>query len=119
LTVNRHTEAVPTTGTPSTASIAEQIRSGSLDDEIPSLIAAINSRNAELDRRRAEAARARLSVGTRVILGATASPKYLRGQTGEIHEMLRDSIVVCLDHPIGRFTDRHITCPPQLLTPMD
>ena len=110
---------MPTTHTPSTSSIAEQIRSGALDDEIPNLIAAINSRNAELDRRRAEEARARLSVGDRVILGATASPKYLRGQTGEIHELLRDSVVVCLDHPIGRFTDRHITCPPQLLTPVD
>lgn len=89
-----------------------------LDDEIPRLIEAINYRNAELERERAETARARLHVGAHVVIGPTASPKYLRGQTGVVHEMRQESVTVCLDHPVGRFTDGHISCPPQLLRPV-
>jgi hypothetical protein len=58
-----------------------------------------------------------LHVGGRVTIGATAQPKYLRGQTGEVHEIDGDMAVVCLDTPVGRFTSGHVRCPVELLVP--
>ncbi len=54
----------------------------------------------------------------RVRIGNTAKPQYLRGLTGEVHEIHNDFVLVCFDEPVGRFTDGHISCPPQLLEPI-
>ncbi len=99
-------------------SVAEQVRQGLLDDLLPELIDAINARTAELARLRTERALERLSVGSRVVISGEAKPQYLRGQSGEVHEIDGDVVVVCLDTPVGRFTSGHVRCPPGLLVPL-
>lgn len=97
--------------------IAEAIRAGKIDSELHRLANAINDRHGELARLRRARALAGLHVGGRVMIGATAQPKYLRGQTGEVHEIDGDMAVVCLDTPVGRFTSGHVRCPAELLVP--
>ena len=101
------------------ALLAEQILAGELDDGLPLIVTAINSRMATRDKQRQREAMERLVVHSRVRIGKTAKPQYLRGLTGEIHEIHADFVVVCLDKPVGRFADGHLRCPPQLLQPID
>lgn len=98
--------------------IAAAITAGELDDELPAIAAAINLRYAAIDRARTARALTYLHVGARVVIGTTAKPKYLRGLTGEVHEIVGDDAVVCLDTPVGRFTSGHIRCPVALLEPL-
>jgi hypothetical protein len=100
------------------ASLAREIVAGALDDRLDELMAAIDTRLAELARLRSEHVLARLRPGTRVVIGAVAEPKYLRGQAGEVHEIDGDVVVVCLDAPVGRFTSGHVRCPAWLIEPV-
>jgi len=101
------------------ALVAEAILAGKLDAGLPLIVTAINSRMATREERRKHEALQRLVHHARVRIGNTAKPQYLRGLTGEIHEIRDDLVVVCLDKPVGRFTDHHISCPPQLLEPIE
>lgn len=101
------------------ALLAEQILAGKFDDGLPLIITAINSRMATRGKQRQREAMERLMVHSRVRIGKTAKPQYLRGLTGEVHEIHADFVVVCLDKPVGRFTYGHIRCPPQRLQPID
>lgn len=67
---------------------------------------------AELTSRRVLAA---LSVGTRVRLNHTVSPRYLHGCSGEVHDIDGGHVVVCLDEPVGRFSSGHVRCSPLAL----
>jgi hypothetical protein len=97
--------------------IADAITTGELDDSLHPLGRAINERHAELAARRRAGVLARPQVGGRVTIGPTAQPKYLRGRSGEVHEIEGDMATVCLDAPVGRFTDGHLRCPAELLVP--
>jgi hypothetical protein len=101
------------------ASLPDQVRAGNHDAELLALIDAINARTGELAKLRTAQAIARLSLHRRVVISADAKPQYLRGQTGEIHEIDGDIVVVCLDKPVGRFTSGHVRCPPGLLVPLE
>lgn len=93
------------------ASLVARIGSGQLDADLPVLIDAINARvRIVADLRTRQALVAQLSVGTRVRLNHTVSPRYLHGCHGEVHDIDGDHVVVCLDVPVGRFTSGHVRC---------
>ena len=98
--------------------LVSRITTGDLDADLDELIAAINDRVRALDTLRTTRARQRLHQGDRVRLTDNVKPRYLIGRTGEIHEINDDYIVVCLDHPVGRFTSGHIRCAPTSLEPL-
>ncbi|MDP9074656.1 MAG: hypothetical protein M3N98_10870 [Actinomycetota bacterium] len=100
------------------ARIVSRISGGDLDDDLDKLIVAMNGRVRVLDAMATSRARLRLHIGDRVRLNDKVSPRYLIGQTGEIHEITDDYIVVCLDHPVGRFKSGHIRCAPTGLEPL-
>jgi hypothetical protein len=100
------------------AALCHAIDHGHLDGDLTQIIDAINRRNAARARHRADTALARLALHHRVQLDNRVKPQYLRGQTGTIHELHHDYVVVLLDHPVGRFTDRHIRTAPELLIPI-
>jgi hypothetical protein len=51
----------------------------------------------------------------RVCIGDQVKPQYLRGETGTIHEIDGDVVVVYLDRAVGKFTSRHTSCSPEML----
>jgi len=61
----------------------------------------------------------RLAVGDRVRVDGHVAPGYLQGRTETIHEIDHSTVTVCLDTPVGRFTDGHIACNPRVLHPID
>jgi hypothetical protein len=85
---------------------------GELDGQLPALIDAINQRARTLSDLQLRDSLAQLSVGARVRINSTVSPRYLQGQCGEVHDIDGDHVVVCLDTPTGRFTSGHIRCAP-------
>jgi hypothetical protein len=99
--------------------VARAIEAGALDDELPAIAAAINARWAEHARLRVERALKHITVGTRVAIGAEAQPKYLRGMTGEVHEIDGEVAVICLGAPVGKFKSGHVRCPAELLVPLE
>ena len=94
------------------------IEAGDLDDELTAIAGALNARWAEQARQRVERALQSITIGTRVAIGAEAQPKYLRGMTGEVHEVDGEVAVVCLGAPIGKFKSGHVRCPVELLVPL-
>lgn len=102
----------------SSRSTAARIEAGELDDELHAIADALNARFALLARLRTERALARIKVGSRVIIGADAQPKYLRGMTGEVHDIDGDVVVVCLGGAVGKFKSGHVRCPAELLIPL-
>lgn len=100
------------------SALAARIATGGLDAELPALIDAINDRLRTIDDQRTRDARGRLHLHDRVRLNDNVNPRYLIGQTGEIHEINDDYIVVHLDRPVGRFTNGHIRCAPTGLDPL-
>lgn len=95
--------------------VVARISSGALDAELPRLIDAINARVQTVTDQRTRQALAQLSVGARVRLNHTVSPRYLHGCCGEVHDIDGDHIVVCLDVPVGRFSSGHVRCSPLAL----
>lgn len=85
---------------------------GQLDDDLSSVIAAINRRTAAA---RTTSALSRLSIGTRVRLDQRVKP-HLRGELATVHEFDDDVVVVVLlDRVVGRFSSRHVRCAPEVL----
>ena len=99
-------------------SLARRIRDGGYDNRLTDLADAINDRAQTLRDERNEQARRHLHVGCRVRILDNVKPLYLVGQVGEIHEIDHDHVIVCLDNPIGKFTDGHIQCTPTNLEPL-
>lgn len=56
-----------------------------------------------------------LAIGDRVRITHPARPAYLLGQTGTVAGRMKQSILVRLDHPVGRFDRGEIRCPPRVL----
>lgn len=100
---------------PAPYDLADRVLSGQLDTELPALIEAINRRWKIIQDQRTAAAMAKLRVGDRVRIGHDISPQYLHGRHGEVHQIDHDSVVVCLDTPVGRFKSGHVRCPPTAL----
>jgi hypothetical protein len=65
--------------------------------------------------KRRQAALARIALHDRVRIGDRVKPQYLRGETGTIHEIDGDVVVVYLDRAVGKFTSRHTSCSPEML----
>ena len=97
------------------ATLVARIGSGQLDAGLSVLIDAINARVRIVVDLRTHEALAQLTVGTRVRLNHTVSPRYLHGCHGEVHDIDGDHVVVCLDVPVGRFTSGHVRCSPLAL----
>ena len=98
--------------------VTQAIEAGALDAELTASAGALNARWEEQARQRVERALEHITVGTRVAIGAEAQPKYLRGMTGEVHEIDGGVAVVCLGAPIGKFKSGHVRCPAELLIPL-
>jgi hypothetical protein len=103
----------------STERLIARIRDGHLDSQLPALIDVINQRARTLSNLQVRRSLAQLSVGTRVRLNSNVKPRYLQGQSGEVHELDGEQVVVCLDAPVGRFTSGHIRCSPLSLERVD
>lgn len=98
--------------------LAAALVAGQLDDALGLVIDAVNLRTRAIARERKEAALDRLVLHGRVRIADTARPQYLRGATGEIHELEEDLVVVCLDAPVGKFRSGHVRTSPELLEPI-
>lgn len=105
------------TPAPPIEAILTAIETGQLDNQLPALGEAINDRNRRVAAEQTRAALQRLSVGSRVRLDGHISPRYLQGRTGTVHQIDHTTVTVCLDTPIGRFKDGHVTCNPRVLHP--
>jgi len=99
--------------------VAQAIEAGALDDGLRAIAAAIEARWAELARLRVGRALQDITVGMRVAVGSEAQPKYLRGMTGEVHEIDGGVVVVCLGAPTGKFKSGHVRCPAELLVTIE
>ncbi|MGH9047645.1 MAG: hypothetical protein ACRDVW_10085 [Acidimicrobiales bacterium] len=103
---------------PPAETILAAIEAGQLDDQLPALGEAINDRNRRIAADRTRRALEQLAVGQRVRLDGHISPRYLQGRTGTIHRIDRSTVTVCLDTPVGRFTEGHISCSPRVVHPV-
>jgi len=91
------------------------VASGQLDGDLPNLIDVVNHRMKTMAQERRDAALARVALHDRVRIGNSVKPQYLRGETGTIHEIDGDVVVVYLDRVVGKFSSRHASCPPETL----
>lgn len=101
--------------TPDMTALDRAIQAGLLDDDMSAVIEAVNRRMAAIDQQRRQNALATFALHDRIRFAGNANPQYLRGATGEIHELYEGKTVVCLDRPLGRFKSGHIRCPPEVL----
>lgn len=97
------------------AAVLAAIADGRLDHHLPALADAINQRNRDSAAEQTRAALQHLAIGTRVRIDDHISPHYLRGRPGTIHHIDGTTVTVCLDTPIGRFTDGHVACSARVL----
>ena len=100
-----------------TTALVDALESGQLDGDSTQLIDVINERTSTIARNRTQAALARLTLHDRVRIGNRAKPQYIRGETGTIHELDDDYVVVLLDRVVGKFTSRHLRCAPEMVEP--
>lgn len=103
---------------PDITALVAAIRDGTLDDDLPDLVDAINDRRARTEADQTRRALQRLHLGDRVRLDRHVRPKYLQNATGTIHQIDTTTVVVKLHTPTGRFTDGHINCSPRALHPI-
>lgn len=94
------------------------IATGSLDEHLPTIQAAIGERHRNLHRAQSHQAAARIGIGDRVRLNHDIRPLYLHGATGTVIGWAGQRAVVQLDQPTGRFTHGQIRCPPLGLEPL-
>lgn len=87
-----------------------------LDDALPDLVDAINTRREHTDAQAARRALNTLHVGDSVRIDNHVKPRYLHGATGTVHHL--DPATVLLDTPTGRYKDGHITCSPRAVHPI-
>jgi|SRR5487761_1905370 hypothetical protein len=97
--------------------LLDALTTGQLDDDLTDLIDVINERTSTIARKRTETALARLTLHDRVRIGNRAKPQYIRGETGTVHELDDDYVVVLLDRVVGKFKSRHLRCAPEMLEP--
>jgi hypothetical protein len=110
----------PATSAPSSPHEAErlllvQIASGDLDAHLVSIAEAVRARHELLHTINSQTALGQLCVGDKVRINHHASPRYLHGIQGTIVELDHYAAVVCVHHPIGRFKNGEIRCPPLVL----
>ena len=102
--------------------LLDALAAGRLDAELTAVIDAINGRTSAIARSRTQAALARLNLNDRVRIADKAKPQYIRGETGTVHELnddyvvvLLDRVVVLLDGVVGKFKSRHLRCAPEMV----
>ena len=93
------------------------LEAGQLDGDLSDLIDIINERTSTIAHNRTQAALARLTLHDRVRISKQAKPQYIRGETGTIHELTDDYVVVLLDRVVGKFKSRHLRCAPEMVEP--
>jgi hypothetical protein len=98
--------------------LLDALASGRLDGDLTAVIDAINGRTSTIARNRTQAALAGLNLNDRVRIGDNAKPQYIRGETGTVHELNDDYVVVLLDSVVGKFTSRHLRCAPEMVEPL-
>jgi hypothetical protein len=96
-------------------SLLDAIAAGELDGHLGALAAAVEARRALLYTVRSVTALANLCVGDPVRIGDQVSPRYLIGMHGTIVGLDGEGATVRLDHPVGRFTNGRVRCPPLAL----
>lgn len=94
------------------------IATGSLDEHLPLIQAAIAERHRHRQRAQSNQAAARIDIGDRVRLNHDIRPLYLHGATGTVTGWAGQRVIVQLDEPTGRFTHGQIRCPPLGLDPL-
>ena len=95
--------------------LLDALAAGRLDAELTAVIDAINGRTSAIARSRTQAALARLNLNDRVRIADQAKPQYIRGETGTVHELNDDYVVVLLDRVVGKFKSRHLRCAPEMV----
>ena len=95
--------------------LLDALATGRLDAELTAVIDAINERTSAIAHNRTQAALARLTLHDRVRIGDQAKPQYIRGETGTVHELNDDYVVVLLDRVVGKFKSRHLRCAPEMV----
>ena len=96
-------------------SLLDTIAAGDLDEHLAALAAAVEARRRLLLTVRSVTAFAKLCVGDPVRIGEQVSPRYLIGLHGTIVGLDGESATVRLEHPVGRFTNGRVRCPPLVL----
>ena len=94
------------------------IATGSLDEHLFVIQAAIGERHRHRQRAQSNHAAAQIDIGDRVKLNHDIRPLYLHGATGTVTGWVGQRVVVQLDEPTGRFTNGQIRCPPLGLEPL-
>jgi hypothetical protein len=95
--------------------LLDAIADGELDDHLAALAEAIHARQHLVRTVRSATALAMLCPGDRVRINHAVSPQYLRGLHGTITDLDDRAATVHLDHPVGRFHDGQVLCPPLVL----
>ena len=96
-------------------SLLDAIAAGELDEHLGALAAAVEARRSLLHTVRSVKALAKLCVGDPVRIGDQVSPRYLSGMHGTIVRLDAETATVWLEHPVGRFTNGRVRCPPLAL----
>lgn len=105
----------PTQDADEVSLLRQRIAAGDFDDHLAELGREIAGRAYLRSVREALEVRAPFSIGDRVVVRATARPRYLHGERGTVQCWLGSRVLVQLDRPIGRFLDRILRCPPGVL----
>jgi hypothetical protein len=95
--------------------LAERIAAGDLDDQLRLLAPVIAERLRLISSADTVAALASFRIGDRVRVNHMARPLYLHEARGTVEGWLGQQVLVCLDHPIGRFLNGKLRCSPQTL----
>lgn len=91
--------------------IIDAILGGAHDDRLDLITETVRERKQLLAKRLVS----QISIGDRVRIKAV-SPKYLIGYEATVTGVgSRDQLVIKLDYPVGRFTDRPFACPASVL----
>jgi hypothetical protein len=96
-------------------SLLDAIAAGELDDHLCALAAAVEARRMLLLTVRSATALATLCVGDVVRITEQVSPRYLVGLHGTVVGLDDGGATVRLEHPVGRFANGRVRCPPLTL----
>jgi hypothetical protein len=96
-------------------SLLDAIAAGDLDDRLGAIAAAVEARRRLLLTVRSATALAALCVGDVVRMNEQISPRYLAGRHGTVLALDDHAATVRLEHPVGRFANERVRCPPLTL----
>jgi hypothetical protein len=96
-------------------SLLDAIADGDLDAHLGALALAIDARRHLLHTIDSSHVLAAFCVGDRVRINQRISPRYLAGLVATVIEIDDSAATLRLDHPIGRFSDGRVRCPPLAL----